>query len=71
MKKFALVTLVVAGAMFAWPAMAADCVEVDIELPANVTPGPGVIADGYFELTNCGDDAATIDLADISEVIKN
>ncbi len=41
-------------------AMAADCVEVDIELPATVTAGD--IAEGTFELVNCGDEDAIITL---------
>jgi hypothetical protein len=43
-------------------AFAEDCVEVDLELPAVVPVGPGNSSEGYFELTNCGDEAATIDL---------
>ena len=39
-----------------------DCVEIDLELPDTVYTGPGSveIESGYFELTNCGDEAATI-----------
>ena len=40
--------------------LAEDCVEVDIELPPTVPAEPGSVATGYFELTNCGDEAATI-----------
>lgn len=39
------------------------CVEVDIELPETVIAEPGAVADGYFELVNCGDEAATIILS--------
>jgi hypothetical protein len=42
-----------------------ECVEVDLELPDTVYAGPvGVeVQEGYFELTNCGDEAATIMLS--------
>ncbi len=44
-----------------------DCVEVDIELPDTVGPGPGAgwgppLAEGHFELLNCGDAPAEIHL---------
>ncbi|UCC45684.1 MAG: T9SS type A sorting domain-containing protein [Candidatus Zixiibacteriota bacterium] len=39
-----------------------DCVEVELELPETVVAAPGSMADGYFELLNCGDEAALIDL---------
>ncbi len=38
-----------------------DCVEIDLELPDTVvTSPPDFFADGYFELTNCGDEAETV-----------
>jgi len=50
--------LMVTAAPSLW---AADCVQVDIELTPQVVAGE--IAEGYFELTNCGDTAATVELA--------
>ncbi len=41
---------------------AQDCVEVDIELPATVVAEPGAFAEGFFEIVNCGDEAALVDL---------
>ncbi|NOY88594.1 MAG: T9SS type A sorting domain-containing protein [FCB group bacterium] len=40
-------------------ASADNCVDVDLELPDTVVAGPASFADGYFELTNCGDEADT------------
>ncbi len=40
-----------------------ECVEIDLELPDTVYAEPGAVADGYFELINCGDEAATIMLS--------
>jgi hypothetical protein len=37
-----------------------DCVEVDLELPDTIVAGPESFGEGYFELTNCGDEAATV-----------
>ena len=60
MKKSLLSTLC-AGLLFgAAPVWSADCVEVDIELPGSVIAAPGAFADGYFELTNCGDEAGMV-----------
>jgi hypothetical protein len=62
MKKLILTLTVLAFAFFgAQSLMAADCVEVDIELTPEVVAGATI--EGYFELTNCGDDAAVITLA--------
>jgi hypothetical protein len=64
MKKLALTLLAGILLMFMDQiASAADCVEVDIELPDTVVAEPGATATGYFELTNCGDEAGTIWLA--------
>ena len=43
-------------------AWSADCVEVDIELPSTVVAETGAFAEGFFELTNCGDEAALVTL---------
>lgn len=48
------------GVASAW---SAECVTVDIELPGSVQAAPGAFADGYFELTNCGDEAAIVTLS--------
>ncbi len=58
MKKAFLVLIAMAFVM-AGTAFAEPCAEVDVELPATVVAEPGAFADGYFELTNCGDEAAT------------
>ncbi len=61
MKKYLMLTfvafLMLTGFQFAW---GESCVEVDIELPATVVAEPGAFATGYFELINCGDEAAVI-----------
>ena len=44
-------------------AFSADCVEVDIELTPEVVVGPGNFGEGFFELTNCGDEADTVQLS--------
>jgi len=63
MKKTVLLTLFILLLFGAFQGLsAADCVEVDIELPAEVIAEPGNFAEGYFELTNCGDEAATVNL---------
>ncbi|MBD3404009.1 T9SS type A sorting domain-containing protein [candidate division GN15 bacterium] len=54
----ALLSLVFGGSA----AMAEDCVEVDIELPATVVAEPGAFATGFFELTNCGDEAGIVEM---------
>ncbi|MBD3332360.1 T9SS type A sorting domain-containing protein [candidate division GN15 bacterium] len=62
MKRFTLGMLALL-LMMASGALAADCVEVDIELPASVIAEPGANADGYFELVNCGDEATTVEFS--------
>lgn len=62
MKKHLLIALSALLLLGAAPSFAADCVEVDIELPASVAAEAGSFAEGYFELTNCGDEAATVEL---------
>jgi hypothetical protein len=44
------------------PVVAAECVEVDIELNSQVTVGGGSFGEGFFELTNCGDEATLLSL---------
>lgn len=44
-------------------ASADNCVEVELELPDTVTNDPASFVEGYFELTNCGDEADTIELS--------
>ncbi|HWR83234.1 MAG TPA: FlgD immunoglobulin-like domain containing protein [Candidatus Deferrimicrobium sp.] len=41
-------------------AAASECVDISLELPDTVKTGSN--EEGYFELTNCGDEAATINL---------
>lgn len=54
-----LPTLLSAALLLVAPAVfAADCVDVDIELPATLAPLE--MSNGYFELTNCGDEATTV-----------
>ncbi len=57
--------LLVLGAGAVW---AADCVEVDIEMPAQVIAEPGSFATGYFEVVNCGDEDATVELSVTVEI---
>ncbi|RKX24204.1 MAG: hypothetical protein DRP46_13595 [Candidatus Zixiibacteriota bacterium] len=61
MKRFFLILFMsVLGLILSQAVLAEDCVEVDIELPATVVAEAGGFATGYFELTNCGDDAGYI-----------
>ncbi len=39
-----------------------ECVGVDLELPDTLFARPASFAAGYFELTNCGEEAAVVDL---------
>ena len=41
---------------------AADCVQVDIELPSSAVAEPGTFANGSISLTNCGDENADANL---------
>ncbi len=63
MRKLLLPVLFAFLVMGAGAVQAADCVEVDIELPATVTAEAGAFAEGYFELTNCGDEAGLVELS--------
>ncbi|MBD3217574.1 MAG: T9SS type A sorting domain-containing protein [candidate division Zixibacteria bacterium] len=62
MRKLILFLTVLTFAVFgAQNLFAAECVEVEVELTPEVVAGETI--EGYFELTNCGDDAAVITLA--------
>ncbi len=62
MRKMILFLVVFAFMAFGIQSLqAADCVEVDVELTPEVVAGETIEA--YFELTNCGDEAAVVTLA--------